>query len=251
MSQYPVIYPDDALRYLKSRQQDGSMMLEDIRRNTGSGDALSTKTLDKLRAKLLHLKNKYPTKLRAKDPRGGNFETDACAIVHSCLSELDRGILADQNFWTWLAVDFLSDILEWRFGVDGRPAQPANYGIGTRTENMFFRLWLRADLGKEGGSVPYELAKSGDQDLWRSHLLRQGYGNARNIARALLKLQAGRLTCGGKQAKRIAGGDEPQGIRMLAKRLRRMRANVVFELLTPKQADTLICELSADLKKGK
>lgn len=38
---------------------------------------------------------------------------------------------------------------------------------------------------------------------------------------------------------------------MLAKRLRRMRANMVFEYLTPVQADALVFELSSDLKKGK
>jgi len=56
---------------------------------------------------------------------------------------------------------------------------------------------------------------------------------------------------GNKPAKKVAGGDEPEGVRMLAKRLRRMRANVVFEYLTPVQADALVFELSSDLKKGK
>lgn len=251
MSQYPVIYPEDALRYLKSRQQDGGVMLEDIRRTAGSGEAISRDGLDDLRARLLRLKKKFPAKLRAKDPQGGKFESDACAIVHACVADVDRRALADHDFWTWLAADYLADILEWRFGVDGRPAQPANYGIGTRTENMFFRLWLRADLGKAGGSDPYELARFGDQDLWRSHLLRQGYANARSIVRALLKLQAGKLMQGNKPAKKVAGGDEPEGVRMLAKRLRRMRANVIFEYLTPVQADALVFELSSDLKKGK
>ena len=251
MSQYPVIYPEDALRYLKARQQGGSVILDDIRRTAGSGEAMAADALKDLRAKLLRLKKKYPPILRAKDPLGGKFESDACALVHACLADLDRRALADHNFWTWLAVDYLADILEWRFGVEGRPAQPANYGIGTRTENLFFRLWLRAEMGKASGLDPYELAKSGDQDLWRSHLLRQGYANARSIVRALLKLQAGKLMHRNQPVKRVAGGDEPDGVRMLAKRLRRMRANVVFEYLTPTQADALVLELSSDLKKGK
>jgi hypothetical protein len=251
MSQYQVIYPEDALRYLKSRQQDGGVMLEDIRRMAGSGETISLDALTSLRAKLMKLRKKYPQKLRAKDPQGGKFESEACAALHACLADVDRRALADHDFWTWLAVDYLADVLEWRFGAEGRPAQPANYGIGTRTENMFFRLWLRADLGKADGADPYELAKFGDQDLWRSHLLRQGYANARSIVRALLKLQAGKLMKGNKPAKKLAGGDEPEGVRMLAKRLRRMRANVVLEYLTPIQADALVLELSSDLKKGK
>jgi hypothetical protein len=251
MSQYPVIHPEDALRYLKSRQQDGMINLEDIRRTAGAGETISPHIFDDLRASLLKLKKRYPAKLRVKDPQGGKFESEACGVVHACLADLDRDVLADHDFWTWLAVDCLADILEWRFGCAERPAQAANYGIGSRTENMFFRLWLRADLGKASGADPYELAKLGDQDLWRSHLLRQGYANARSIVRALLKLQAGKLMHEEKAATKLAGGDEPNGIRMLAKRLRRMRANVVFEFLTQLQADALVFELSIDLKKGK
>jgi len=221
-----------------------------MRRTAGSGDNLPVELLEELRTKLLKLKRKFAEKLRDKDPQGGKFESEACAIVHSCLAAVDRRALADHDFWTWLAVDFLADILEWRFGTNGRPAKPANYGIGTRTENMFFRLWVRADLGKTNTADPYELARFGDQDLWRSHLLRQGYANARCIARSLLKLQAGKLVLGTKLAKKVVGGDEPEGVRMLAKRLRRMRANVVFEYLTPNQADALVFELSSDLKKG-
>jgi hypothetical protein len=252
VSLYPIIYAEDALRYLKARQfDDDSVQLEDIRRTSGEGDDSSTHLCDELRTKLLKLKRKYPSKLRAKDPQGGKFESEACAIVHASLSDVERIVLADHDFWTWLAVDLLADIVEWRFGTEGRPAQPANYGIGTRAENMMFRLWLRADIGKTAGTDPYELAKSGDQDLWRSHLLRQGYANARSIVHSLLKLQAGKLVLGNKPAKKLTGGDEPKGIRMLAKRLRRTRANLVFEYLTPQQADELVFELSSDLKKGK
>lgn len=251
MSRYPVIFAEDALRYLKSRQLDEPLQIEDIRRTAGGGEDISREPFLVLREKLLKLKRNYPTKLRSRDPQGGKFESDACAVVHACLASVDRSVLADHDFWTWLAVDHLADVVEWRFGSDGRPAQPANYGVGNRTENMLFRLWLRADLAKTPGADPYVLARTGDQDLWRSHLLRQGYANARSIVRALLKLQAGLLANDKKFAKKLAGGTEPDGIRMLAKRLGRMRANVVFEYLSPPQAEALVLELSADLKKGK
>ncbi|MFC0135744.1 hypothetical protein CR105_00290 [Massilia eurypsychrophila] len=252
MSQFPIIHADDALRYLKARQlENDSVTLDDIRRTAGTGDAMSNAPLQDLRTKLLLLKKKFPEKLTKRDPQGGRFESEACGIVHAGLANVDRRVRADHDFWTWLAVDLLADIVEWRFGTAGRPAQNANYGIGTRAENMFFRLWLRADLGKTPGTEPYALAKMGDQDLWRSHLLRQGYANARSIVRALLKLQAGKLTTQNKTAKKLAGGEDPNGVRMLAKRLRRMRANVVFEYLSTEQADALVYELSLDLKKGK
>lgn len=251
MNRYKIIYAEDALRFLQARRlDDDSIQMEDIRRTSGTGDEMPDEPLNQLRSKLLKLKKKFPEKLRKKDPQGGKFESEACVLVHECLSLVDRQVLSDHDFWTYLAVDFLADILEWRFGMDRGPAQPANYGIGTRTENMFLRLWLRAELGKAPGEDPYALARSGDQDLWRSHVLRQGYANARNVARSLLKLQNGCLTSGKKFASKLAGGDEPDGIRMLAKRLKRMRANIVFEYMSQQQADALVLELSDDLKKG-
>ncbi len=66
MSQYPIIQSEDALRYLKSRQQDGEVTLDDIRRTAGSGDAISREGLDDLRAKLLRLKKKFPAKVRER-----------------------------------------------------------------------------------------------------------------------------------------------------------------------------------------
>lgn len=250
MSTYPVISGPDAIRYLTSRVEEDEVALEDIRQARGSGAPLNAKIFESLREDLVHLRAGFPDKLRAKDPAGGKFETEACVLVHKALSDVPKSTLADPEFWIWMATDLLADILEWRFGSPGKPAKLANYGVGSRSENMFFRLWLRAELGHTGGKDAYGLAKEGDQDLWRSHLLRQGYANARTVARALLKLQSGKLVVGGKSAQKLIAGDDPAGVRMLAKRLRRMRANVLFEFLSPQQADGLVFELSADLKKG-
>jgi hypothetical protein len=251
VSMYPIVQADDAVQYLKARQGDEAVDLTEIIQVAGTGEPMSQAPLESLKEQLSLLRGNFPEKLRAKDPQGGRFESEACGIVHYYLSMVDRHVRADHGFWTWLAVAYLPDIVEWRFGAIGKPAQYANYGIGTRTENMFFRLWLRAELGKLTGPDPYALAKLGDQDLWRSHLLRQGYANARNVVHSVLKLQSGKLSSGNKIASKLVGGDEPNGIRMLAKRLRRMRANIIFEYLTPQQSDALVYELSLDLKKAK
>lgn len=250
MSQYSIIYSEDAIRYLNLRGTEDEISLDDITRVAGSGDPVPSKPIEELSKQLRALKKRFPAKLKEKTGEGGRFERDACVIVHQCLSTFDKVALSDRHFWTWLSVAKLADIVEWRFGSDGRPAKSANYGTSTRIENMFFRLWLRAELGKGSGKDPYELAKIGDQDLWRSHVLRQSYTNARAVAKSLLKLQAGKLLIQGKRAKKLAGGTDKNGIRMLAKRLRRLRANVMFEFLTAPQADALVFELSADLKKG-
>lgn len=250
MSRYPVVYQDDARHFLTARDAGEQVFVDDLRRWAGSGEEFSAAPVNKLRDELTKLRKKYPARLRSRDPEGGRFEGEACVIVHKTLGDMDRRALADHDFWTYLAVE-LADIVEWRFGSDGKATQLRNYGIGARSENLLFRLWLRADMGRVSGSDPYDLARLGDQDLWRSHVLRQNFANARCVARSLLRLQAGKLVVGPKPAKRLVGGEDPAGVRMLAKRLKRVRANVVFEYLTPKQADSLVYELSRDLKQGK
>lgn len=250
MSRYPILHQEDAKHFLTSRDAGEQVFLDDIRRWAGGGEELPTAAVNTLRDELSKLRKKYPAKLRSRDPEGGRFESEACVLVHKALLSVDRRALADHDFWTYLAVE-LADIVEWRFGSEGKATQLRNYGIGARSENLLFRLWLRADMGRVSGTDPYDLARSGDQDLWRSHVLRQNFANARCVARSLLRLQAGKLVVESRTAKRLVGGEDPTGVRMLAKRLKRVRANVVFEYLTPKQADALVYELSRDLKQGK
>ena len=243
MTKYYVMAGEDALRYLKARDGGDDPQLDDFQRVTGVGELMSLAPLAKLDAELRKLKRKFPTKLRERDKEGGRFEQQACVIVHQCLASVDPNVLGDLEFWTWMAVAKFAKIVEWRFGAAGRHAKLENYGIGKRMENLLFRLWLRAELGKDKKTRdPYLLAKTGDQDLWRSHILRQGYANARVITKALLRLQAGQL-----RAKKLA----IEGIRELAKRLRRLRANIVFEFLDASQAEAIVIEQSAELKTAK
>ncbi|MEO6021683.1 MAG: DUF6339 family protein [Burkholderiales bacterium] len=243
MSKYNVMMGDDAVRYLTARDNGEEPSPDDFQRTVGSGDVIDLAVFTKLGDELRKLKKSFPAKLRERDKEGGRFEQRACVIVHQGLANCDRAALHDLDFWTWLAVMQFADIVEWRFGATGRHAKAANYGIGQRAENLFFRLWLRAELVKDSNDRdPYHLARTGDQDLWRSHILRQGYANARAVAKALLRLQAGQL-----KAKKLT----VEGVRELAKRLRRLHANVVFEFLTSAQAEGLVLELSNDLKKGK
>lgn len=241
MSKYFTMSGEDALRYLKARDNGEEPLPDSFQRARGAGELMDMGAIEKLGSELRRIKKDYPTKLRERDQEGGRFEQQACAIVHRALA--DPTALADHEFWIWLAVVQYADIVEWRFGTTGRHAKPANYGIGQRIENLFFRLWLRAELVKDPTAKdPYHLAKTGDQDLWRSHILRQAYANSRLIAKALLRLQAGQLS-----VKKLT----VENVRELAKRLRRLHANVVFEFLTFSQAEGLVLELSSDLKKGK
>lgn len=240
-----VMTSDSAKRYLAAVDAGESPTPAEFQEVKGSGAHVDVGRLDRMGADLRKLMKGFPKQLKSRDPEGGRFEQAACEIVHRHLKGFDREVVANLEFWTWVAVVRFADIVQWRFGGTEARVKLENYGIGglsDQRENLFFRLWLRADLASDPESdEPYKLAKTGDQDLWRSHILRQGYANARDVARALLRLQAGQL-----RVKRLT----VDGIRELAKRLRRLRANVIFEYLSPKSAEHLVVELCAGLPKA-
>lgn len=148
--------------------------------------------------------------------------------------DVSSEILADADFWLWLAVAHFSDIVEWRYGNPVNGTGLANYGIGARSENLIYRLWLRADLVyDEEVRDQYNLCRRGQIDFYRSHLFRQGYANARNFSRALLRYQYPH--------------DDPtepklkvDQIRELVKRLRRLRANLFLEILDEQECRKVI-----------
>jgi hypothetical protein len=102
----------------------------------------------------------------------------------------------------------------------------ANYGVGARSENLLYRLWLRAELVlDEQAADRYHLCDHGQIDFYRSHLFRQGYANARNFARALLRFQYPNKTDATQPFLKV------DKIRDLVKRLRRLRSNLFMEIL--------------------
>jgi hypothetical protein len=97
-----------------------------------------------------------------------------------------------------------------------------------------YRLWLRAELVLDAQAEDrYHLADAGQIDFYRSHLFRQGYANARNIARALLRFQYPNADLAEPRLKTIE-------IRDLVKRLRRMRSNLFLEILPEDECRVVI-----------
>lgn len=160
---------------------------------------------------------------------GSEFESSAAPLIHQLLPE--HPALADPEFWIWLIVGYGREIVKWRYGDT---KNMSNFGVGGAGENLFYRLWLRAEIAHapEGGD-PYRLARYGDIDFWRSHIFRQSYGDARLFARALLEFQFP-ASRSGKSRLKIAE------IRALAKHLKRARSNLMFEVMSAQRATQFI-----------
>jgi len=230
---YKALKSEHALETLeKSRRgetPDEQVVLET--RGTGPGDV--REIIAGLREKLDEIRSRYPKSLRRRDPKGGQFEREACSVVHRALP-FDPRMLADYEFWMWLAVLPLRSIVEWRHGGETGKAAASNFGIGNGPENLFYRMWLRAEIAycPHDHADPYELARRGDQDFWRSHVFRQGYGRCRSLVRALVRYQFPDRS--GHPTLSVAE------IRELAKRLRRLHPSMIFECLEDQAAFALV-----------
>jgi hypothetical protein len=178
---------------------------------------------------------------------GAEFERRAVSPVHQLIHRLtsaDRGPLYDDGFWRWLAVVHFRDIIKMRHPSKDDRFNLNNFGLGPLSDNFVYRVWLRGEIAYDPERFPddpYRLARLGDQDFWRSHIFRQSYATPRAFARAFLRFQFEETPEGRLQTKEI---------RELAKRLRRLYANVVFELLSEEEAFDLISKEAEKVREG-
>lgn len=234
---YPTITAGDASTHLSAKRAGADTDADSVTRFKGAGDELDLSFLEPLRQALTNAMDGFPAGIKSKsDPTANSFEGVASRLVHEGVKAPTEA-LVDPEFWTWLAVGHFSDVVEWRyrFGKAASEAQLPNYGIGSRTDNFLYRLWLRAELVLDDQSDDrYHLAARGQIDFYRSHLFRQGYANARNFARALLRFQYP------KKANPAEAHLDLLQIRELVKRLRRMRSNLFLEILPEDECRAVI-----------
>lgn len=229
---YPVVGSSDASTILHARRSGSTIDAERLVHGRGEGADLPQNFVAALRNDLERVRRRFANGL-ASPADANRFEAEAAQLVHRRVPS-QPDVLADADFWTWLAVIHFSEIIEWRYGNPTGGAKVANYGIGARNENLLFRLWLRADLVLDPEAQDrYHLCNAGQIDFYRSHLIRQGYANARAFARALLRFQY--------------PGKDPavpklkiKEVRELVKRLRRLRTNLFLEILDENECRHII-----------
>lgn len=234
---YPIMTAGDATTHLQTKRAGNPSDVDSLARFAGSGDEFDGSFLEPLRAALTETMAGFPEGIKSKsDPKANAFESKASRVIHESLA-ISSEVLADPEFWIWLAVTHFPDVVEWRYRYrkEDSAAQLGNYGVGSRTENLLYRLWLRAELVlDEAAADRYHLADSGQIDFYRSHLFRQGYANARNFAKALLRFQYP------KKSNPTEPNLKLLEIRDLVKRLRRMRSNLFLEILPEDECRAVI-----------
>ena len=186
------------------------------------------------------------------------FEAKAAELMHGGLSECEA--LADPRFWIWSSVAVGSMLISRRYpfkpddgeagtedGADGQgELEPSgnklksfipgkeNFFSASGRETLFYRLWIRGRLGYvDDMKDPYELARCGDVDFWRSHIFRQMSLESENLRIEFIRFQ---FPDGPDGKPRLSQSK----IRALIKRLRRAAANVVVDGFDRKEAKAFI-----------
>lgn len=240
---YPVLSRESVLRLValprKERMSEAKAAIE----MRGEGDEFVDAPVVELTARLNKLMKKLGDSPKKGTKQTIQLESDAAVAVHDTLKQYAPAILMDLDFWAYLALSPLERFVAWRYAVGPGPIPAsgmANFGAVKRSENLLFRLWSRAELVYDVKHAdPYTVARRGSVDFWRSHVLRQNFCNARTFARGFVLFQYP----DGKKSESLG----IQEIRELAKRVRRLRSNVVFEILDDEQVGKMLARESAEI----
>jgi hypothetical protein len=231
---FPTISAADARRFLTALRNDEEPQDPSVRTQTLGPERDWDEIVETIKEALTPLRESAGDGISRRQRIAARFEALAAVEIHKLMPE-HHPALGDPTFWTWLAITHFRDLIGWRYGNDPNGSHFENYGIGKGgTENLLYRLWMRAEIAYDRGAEdPYHIARLGNIDFWRSHVLRQGYSSGRQFARALARFQFP----GGPEDKSRLSTDD---IRELAKRLRAARTNLIVEIMDRDRATQFI-----------
>lgn len=150
------------------------------------------------------------------------------------LSELEAGPLTDPGFWRYLGCVEMFGFVRWR---DGQGCKLESFGAGSSFPTwdcVPLRMFVRARIcAMSSASDPDEVAAIAGTDLWRSHILRVKTGNAPELAVALARAW---------KRKEMT----TDTVRDVAKRVKRLRSNVMFEILDANQVNDVLARQIAE-----
>jgi len=190
----------------------------------GSGIDVTAAPLAKMNSEMTALLNStFSGAMKKKDSRLDKYEGMAASIVHQNLSDLPIEILADEDFWRYVALISIFEIVAWRHESLGNN----NFGLtGGRgfLRCLPYRMFIRADIAhrySDGANYNLTSAHGSLVDQWASHVLAQQYGSVPRLVKVMLEQF---------EDLRKRKVKKPTDIdREIAKELRQVRSIQVFE----------------------
>ena len=153
------------------------------------------------------------------------FMQAASDLCFERLRVLPGDVLSSQGFWRLLALDYLYEVIDWRYPNDSgeRWGNSGNF-----VRNLPLSLYIRGQICS--GLSPADkdvVAKVNDIDVWTSHVAAVAYGSAPKLVVEYMR------TIGGWQDPKT--GNFPklrrEQLRELASALTAARSNIVYELV--------------------
>ena len=234
-------------RTVVEAQRDGRdhRILGDDYEIVGQGNELEERVVDDVVRQLTSLKETLERNNKALDVN--SFDCQASVTVHRDL-RLGPELAVEQSFWRWLAVEKLHGIVEARSGRSGS-ASWASYGVeGSVESNRIAILWFRSHMVFDpDGNDPYAFARQpAHTDFWESGIIRHRYGWSRNLARCLVRFQYRDRDSDAAYLH----STNPNGIRALYKKLRRLHSTMAFEFLADEEVWQVLEEQSVGLTRA-
>lgn len=190
----------------------------------GSGIDVTSAPLAKMTSELTSLLNStFSGTMKKKDSRLDKYEGMASSIVHQNLHDLPIEILADQDFWRYVAIISMFEICAWRHESLGNNNFGLTAGRGF-LRCLPYRMFVRADIAhrySDGTNYSLTSAHGSLVDQWASHVLAQQYGSVPRLVKVMLE-QFEDLRK--RKIKKPTDVD-----REIAKELRQIRSIQVFE----------------------
>ena len=182
---------------------------------------------DAWRSQIQHHSGKHSETKSAKLKKD-EIEGALSVLLFSHLKDLPPQVLTDPGLWRYLGTWCLFDFIAWR---DGEKCKLESFGAGSKTPTWAcapLRMFVRAKICAEGNAEDWEsLCRVAGTDLWRSHILRVKTGNSPLVAKELVRAwQQGEVNTA--------------SVREVAKGLKRVRSNIVFEFLDDKQSRSIV-----------
>jgi len=168
------------------------------------------------------------------------YEFQVGKILFEKTRTLPTFVLADPDFWRWFSLAHPENLRIIQTRHSSLPTDKVNYvnfGIGNIREGFFSRCWLRVYLTfDESRKDVFELSRKGDQDFWRSHVLRQSYAKSGQFIRALVSFQY----AGPEPTLKPSGNSSTLSIREMAKRLSVTLSTIALDVMNYEESLTFI-----------
>lgn len=155
-----------------------------------------------------------------------NFEQKLTIVALEFFATLPPEAKFSPGFWSYVSFK-VADAVEWRYPPNDKEGWAKNF-VSSHSPSDFIdgllpRIIVRGLIAKKS---PKALSLSG-QDFWRSHILRVKTGFSKVVSIAFAELVVDVSMPVSEQ-------------RIVAKRIRSVRSNVIFEALDPSQAAKML-----------